>query len=66
MEPKPLKQAEASQDRLIEAECWVFDLDNTLYPASCDLFAQVDRKMTTYIAEYLDVDFEHAGDIRKI
>jgi len=66
MEPKPLKQSEASQDRLIEAECWVFDLDNTLYPASCDLFAQVDRKMTTYIAEYLDVDFEHAGDIRKI
>ena len=21
---------------------WIFDLDNTLYPASCDLFAQID------------------------
>jgi hypothetical protein len=25
-----------------EVETWIFDLDNTLYPASCDLFAQVD------------------------
>ena len=21
---------------------WVFDLDNTLYPRHCDLFAQID------------------------
>ena len=24
---------------------WVFDLDNTLYPARCNLFAQVDRRI---------------------
>ncbi|MBC8339696.1 MAG: pyrimidine 5'-nucleotidase [Rhodospirillales bacterium] len=60
-----MKQTQASQDRLKQAECWVFDLDNTLYPASCDLFAQVDRKMTAYIADYLDVGFEQAGEIRK-
>ena len=23
-------------------EDWVFDLDNTLYPAECDLFAEID------------------------
>ena len=60
-----MTRTQASKDRLIQAECWVFDLDNTLYPASCDLFAQVDRKMTAYIADYLDVDFDHAGEIRK-
>jgi putative hydrolase of the HAD superfamily len=27
---------------LRQAETWIFDLDNTLYPASCNLFAQVD------------------------
>jgi putative hydrolase of the HAD superfamily len=59
-----MKQTQASQDRLNQAECWVFDLDNTLYPASCDLFAQVDRKMTAYIADFLDIDFERAGEIR--
>jgi putative hydrolase of the HAD superfamily len=31
-------------------DAWVFDLDNTLYPASCDLFGQIDRRMTAYVA----------------
>ena len=26
-----------------EVETWIFDLDNTLYPASCRLFDQVQR-----------------------
>jgi putative hydrolase of the HAD superfamily len=28
---------------------WVFDLDNTLYPAACDLFAQIDVRMTGFV-----------------
>ena len=32
------------------AEAWVFDLDNTLYPATVDLFSQIDVKMRDYIA----------------
>lgn len=61
-----MKRTPAPQDRLNQAECWVFDLDNTLYPASCDLFAQVDRKMTAYIADFLDIDLERASEIRQI
>ena len=26
-------------------EAWVFDLDNTLYPADCNLFAEIDTRM---------------------
>jgi len=29
---------------------WVFDLDNTLYPRHCDLFGQIDVRMTAYVA----------------
>lgn len=29
--------------------CWVFDLDNTLYPAASNLFARVSRRMTSFI-----------------
>ena len=25
---------------------WVFDLDNTLYPRECNLFAQIDTLIT--------------------
>lgn len=49
----------------MEAECWVFDLDNTLYPATSGVFAQVDRKMTRFIADFLGIDLEEAGTIRK-
>ncbi|MFT3732995.1 MAG: pyrimidine 5'-nucleotidase [Hyphomicrobium sp.] len=46
-------------------EAWIFDLDNTLYPASCDLFAQVDRRMSGYIAKTLGVPREHARHLQK-
>jgi putative hydrolase of the HAD superfamily len=29
---------------------WVFDLDNTLYPRHCNLFGQIDDRMTAYVA----------------
>ena len=37
-------------------ENWIFDLDNTLYPARVDLFALIDEKMGQYIQRLLDVD----------
>ncbi len=46
-------------------EAWIFDLDNTLYPADCNLFAQVDRKMGEYIARYLGVPFAYARHLQK-
>ena len=45
-------------------DCWIFDLDNTLYPASTDLFAQVCEKMTCYIANTLNVDKAKADKMR--
>lgn len=44
---------------------WIFDLDNTLYPAECNLFAQVDRRMGEFIAQYLGVSYEHARHLQK-
>ncbi|MDF2494290.1 pyrimidine 5'-nucleotidase [Sphingomonas sp.] len=44
---------------------WIFDLDNTLYPSSADLFAQIDAKMTEYIARLLGTDRGEARRIQK-
>ena len=60
-----MDQTNSFQTALLRAECWVFDLDNTLYPASADIFTQVDEKMTLFISEYLKLDFEEAGKVRK-
>ena len=60
-----MDQSAASKARLLEAETWVFDLDNTLYPASSDVFAQVDERMTRYISDFLDLTLEQAGELRQ-
>jgi putative hydrolase of the HAD superfamily len=46
-------------------ETWIFDLDNTLYPASCRLFEQVQRRMNDYICERLAVSPEAAAELRR-
>ena len=44
---------------------WVFDLDNTLYPARCDLFAEIDARMTDFVARFLRVDHVEARALQK-
>ena len=46
-------------------DTWVFDLDNTLYPASCRLFDQIDVRMGEFVARLLDVDFGEAKQRQK-
>ena len=50
---------------LAQAETWIFDLDNTLYPASCNLFAQVDTRIGAYIADRLGIDGDEAYQLQK-
>lgn len=46
-------------------DAWVFDLDNTLYPAKCDLFSQVDARMCAFIATTLKLDHAAARRLQK-
>ena len=45
--------------------CWLFDLDNTLYSGNTKVFAQIDKKMSKYISEKLNVNIEEAKKIQK-
>ncbi len=42
-------------------ETWIFDLDNTLYPASSRLFEQVQVRMNEYICTRLGVTLDEAA-----
>ncbi len=44
---------------------WIFDLDNTLYPSSCNLFAAIDARMTTFIMQMLSLDWTAAKTLQK-
>ena len=49
-----------------KVDCWIFDLDNTLYPASTRLFDQIDVQMGEYIAGLLGCDAIEARRVQKL
>lgn len=50
---------------LSDIEVWIFDLDNTLYPASCNLFAQVDQRIGAFIADHFGIPYDEARAMQK-
>ena len=50
---------------LAHVESWIFDLDNSLYPPSADLFALIDQRMGAFIQGLLGCDLEEARRVQK-
>ena len=44
---------------------WVFDLDNTLYPRECNLFAQIDTLISHYMVSVTHLAFDEARALQK-
>lgn len=51
--------------RLAHIRNWIFDLDNTLYPASSNLFPQIDARIGRYIADLLGLEPVAARALQK-
>jgi len=52
-------------EQLQSTEAWIFDLDNTLYCATTNLFGQIDVRMKSFIADFLDMEPDEAFKIQK-
>ncbi len=50
---------------LQEINTWVFDLDNTLYHSSVNLFDQIDKRMCDYVSNFLNIPSADAYKIQK-
>ncbi|KQT53897.1 MULTISPECIES: pyrimidine 5'-nucleotidase [unclassified Aureimonas] len=57
--------AEAVPADFAHVRDWVFDLDNTLYPRRTDLFAQIDVRMTEFVADLLKLSRDEARLVQK-
>ena len=44
---------------------WVFDLDNTLYPRECNLFAQIDLLISDYMVGVTRLPYDEARALQK-
>lgn len=51
---------------LAHIDTWIFDLDNTLYPARSNLFERIDARMTAYVSRLLGVDPVEARRVQKL
>ena len=52
----PLADTLSRIDALSHINTWVFDLDNTLYPADCDLWPKIDQRITLYLSYLFGLD----------
>ena len=48
-----------------EIKDWIFDLDNTIYPARSNLFVRVAVRITEFVATHFDVPQDEARVIQK-
>jgi len=51
-------------DSLKKIKYWIFDLDNTLYPSSTNLFSKIDKLMATFIIDKLNVTHQEAMQMK--
>jgi putative hydrolase of the HAD superfamily len=43
---------------------WIFDLDNTLHNATPHIFPHINRSMTAYLQQHLELDEQAASELR--
>ena len=58
--PSPCLTARPTPRLFDHVDTWVFDLDNTLYPHHLNLWQQVDERIRSYIAKFLDTSHDDA------
>jgi putative hydrolase of the HAD superfamily len=51
--------------RFAAIDVWVFDLDNTLYPAGSDLWPRIDVRITLFLMNYFGLDGLSARALQK-
>jgi putative hydrolase of the HAD superfamily len=49
----------------VTAPLWIFDLDNTLHNATPHIFPHINRSMTEYVQQHLQLDESAANDLRE-
>ncbi|MFN4204688.1 MAG: pyrimidine 5'-nucleotidase, partial [Tabrizicola sp.] len=50
---------------MAHVEAWIFDLDNTLYPAHLSLWEQIDARIKGYVSKLLNISDDEAFRLQK-
>lgn len=66
--PKPNQTSQRfskPETLLDQVDNWLFDMDNSLYPARVNLFGQIDKQMESYVGRLLSLDSAGAREVQK-
>ena len=63
---RPMNRLDSVRPQFEHVTDWVFDLDNTLYPRECDLFAQIDIKISEYMVRVTGLPYAEARALQKV
>ncbi len=64
LEPPP-RLSERVRARFAAVDTWVFDLDNTLYPAGSPVWPMIDERITRWLADLMGIDGLTARGLQK-
>ena len=59
------RRKEATTPDLSAIDDWIFDLDNTLYPQSSQLFSQIDLRILSFIQDFLQLKQDQARRLQR-
>jgi putative hydrolase of the HAD superfamily len=62
---RPMNRLDSVRGTFSHVTDWVFDLDNTLYPRECNLFAQIDLLISTYMVDVTGLPYAEARALQK-
>jgi putative hydrolase of the HAD superfamily len=63
--PPPQTVSASVRERFAHIDTWVFDLDNTLYPAGSPVWPAIDERITLYLAALFGLDGLSARGLQK-
>ena len=63
--PEPARLPPAVRARFAAVDTWVFDLDNTLYPAGSAVWPAIDERITRWLADLMGIDGLTARGLQK-
>lgn len=59
------KKTSSKVNMLNQVNCWIFDLDNTLYPVTKDLLSEIDAQMSRFVSNFLNIDLHESRKVQK-
>ncbi len=64
LQPLP-RLPDSVRERFAAVDTWVFDLDNTLYPAGSPVWPMIDERITRWLADLMGIDGLTARGLQK-